>query len=178
MSNYYDYIILTVTNPAFTDNVDLMIANGLAAGGTSPTIKIESIIVDDSDPENIITEIKPVQKPMHGTKEKTGRIMLHFRLPVKMLETDLIDMLELGMSNPKPPISVEMIQSALKNIYVDDGVDGEGNPIGHYEHDVVIEARRARFLPYMTEQTDEDGNPLGTINEFLSGYVGVSTELA
>lgn len=178
MNNYYDYIILTVSNPAFTDNVDLMIRNGLAAGGTSPTIKIETVIIDDSDPENIITETKLVQKPMHGTKEKTGRIMLHFRLPVKMEETDLIDMLEAGMGNPKPPVSVEMIKSVIKNVYVDDGLDGDGNPIGHYEHDVIIEAKRAKFLPYMVEQTDEDGNPLGTINEFLSGYVGVSTELA
>lgn len=178
-NSYYDYILLTITNPAFSENIDIMIANGLSAGGTSPTINIETIIVDDTDPENIITETKPIQSAMVGTKERIGRIMLHFRLPVKMEEAELMDMLEDGMSNPKPPVSVESIRSAIKNIYVDDGLDDDGNPIGHYEYDVVIRAMRAKFLPYMPENTDEDGNPDGTINEFLSGYYGAdSIELA
>ena len=170
-NNYYDYIIETVTNPAFSDNVDLMIVNGLVAGGTSPTIKIETVL-DETDPNDIIPITKPIQHPMIGTKEVTGRIMLHFRLPSFMSEGDLIIMLEGGMSNPKPPISVESIRSATKNIYVDDGLDIDGLPIGHYEYDVVVTAKRVSFLKYMEDGVDEGGNPNGTINEYLSVYYG------
>ena len=171
MTDYYDYIILSVTNPAFEDNVDLMIQNGLQAGGTSPTITIDKVVLDDSDPDNIIYVTKPIQHPMIGTGEQAGRIMFHFRLPTRLDEVALIEMLETRMTNPKPPISVESITSAKQIIWVDDGLDVDGNPIGHYDYDVLVVATKAAFQSYMNK--DEDGNTPTVFS--LSKYVGGNT---
>ena len=175
MTDYYDYIILTVTNPAFSDNVSVMIQNGLEAGGTSPTIKIKTIILDDTDPENIITVTKPVQEPMVGTKVATGRIMLHFRLPGRYEEAELITLLESGMSGPKPPLSVESIISSQNIIYIDEGPDENGDPVGHYGREVIVPTSKARFLPYMNDISDGSGStrpPNNSDQLFLSGYYG------
>lgn len=128
-----DYIILTVNAPSFEENIELMINTIIEAGGTSSTI------------------VDRVQKPMVGTKEANGRIMLHFRLPAEYTESELIEFLEAGMDNPKPPISVESIRSAYK-------IDGS--------YKVGIAATKAKFLPYLTE--DE----FGKTNNFLATYYG------
>ena len=163
-----DYIILSVRNPAFEVNVQLMVETILGAGGTSPSMTMhykDGPEIPDSDP--IAFEQIPYLgiDPQVGTKEGSpGRIMFHFRLPDFYNAADLVTFLETGMNNPKPPISVESIRSAYKILWIDDGVDGEGNPIGHYEYEVTVQAKRAKFLPYMTEDDE------GTTNEFLSGY--------
>ena len=95
--------------------------------------------------------------------------MFHFRLPVFYNAADLVTFLQQGMEDPMPPVSVESIRSAYKILWIDDGLDGEGTPIGHYDYEITVQAKRAKFIPYMTEKTDIDGNPIG-INEFLSGY--------
>jgi len=173
--NMTDYIILSVENPAFTENIQIMVGNILAAGGTSPTLSVltkEGDPIPDTDPVEY-EQIKYVGiKPMVGTGGSNGRVMFHFRLPDFYNSADLITFLQQGMGNPKPPISAESIRSAYKTLWIDDGLDGEGNPIGHYEYVVTVQAMRAKFLPYMTENTDENGNPNGTINEFLSSYFG------
>lgn len=170
-----DYVILSVENPAFQDNVRAMIDDILKAGGTAPTEHIYYIDgqpIPDTDP--IEYEQIPVKgiNTMVGTGVGNGRMMLHFRLPKFYNAADLITFLETNMIAPKPPISVESIRSAYKIVWVDDGVDPEGNPIGHYGYEITVPAMRARFLPYIPENTDENGNPNGTINEFLSGYYG------
>ena len=164
-----DYIILSVETPAFTDNIEVMIDNILAAGGTSPTEVIkykDGDEIPDSDPPAFKQIPYESMSAMVGTGGANGRIMFHFRLPAFYNAADLVTFLERGMGNPKPPISVESIRSAYKTLWIDDGLDPEGNPIGHYEYVITVQAMRAKFLPYMPE--DEEGN----INEFLSGYLG------
>lgn len=166
--NTTDYIILSVENPAFKDNIQIMVDNILVAGGTSPTMGIK---YTDGDP---IPDTDPVEyeqvpyesiDPMVGTGEKNGRIMFHFRLPLFFNSAELVTFLQQGMGNPKPPVSVESIRSAYKILEIDDGVDDDGNPISHMEYEITVQAVRAKFLPYMPE--DEEG----ATNEFLSGYV-------
>ena len=170
-----DYIILSVHTPAFEDNVQVMVENILSAKGTSPTEVIrfkDGPEIPDSDPPAFEQIPYASIDPMIGTGGNNGRIMFHFRLLEFFNSADLITFLQQGMGNPKPPISVESIKSAYKILWVEDGEDEDGNPIGHYDYKVTVQAMRAKFLPYMDE--NEEGNT----NEFLSGYVGVSTELA
>ena len=171
-----DYIILSVQNPAFEANVEVMINNILDAGGTSPTEIIaykDGDEIPDSDPPAFEQIPYRTMLPMIGTGGSNGRIMVRFRLPAFYNSADLVDFLETGMGNPKPPVSVESIVSAYKILRIDDGVDGEGNPIGHYEYEVTVQAQEAKFIPYMTEDEFGDTNP------FLSGYVsGQISELA
>ena len=152
MANYYDYIILTVSTPTFIENVDTMIMNGLMAGGTSPTISTR--VVEES-PDNFVT--KPVQRAMVGTKDVSGRILLHFRLPVRYTESELISFLENGLVNPKPPLSVELIRSADKIIEVEQGEDA------YLDYEVIKAANKASLLPYLRDQND----PI-----YLSHYLG------
>ena len=164
-----DYIILSVETPAFQDNIEIMVNNILDAGGTSPTETVkfrDGDEIPDSDPPAF--EQMPYESidAMVGTGGSNGRVMFHFRLPAYYNASDLVTFLQQGMSNPLPPISVESIRSAYKIKWVDDGVDDDGNPIGHYEYEITVQAMRAKFLPYMNE--DAEGNT----NEFLSGYLG------
>ena len=163
-----DYIILSVETPAFRDNIEVMIDNILAAGGTSPTEVIkfkDGPEIPDSDPPAFEQIPYESMEAMVGTGASNGRIMFHFRLPEFFNATDLVTFLQQGMGNPIPPVSVESIRSAYKILWIDDGLDPDGNPIGHYVYEVTVQAMRAKFLPYMNEN---DGN----INEFLSGYLG------
>ena len=174
--NQTDYIILSNETPAFAENTQIMVNNILDAGGTSPTTVIkyaDGAEIPDSDPPAF--EQIPYESidPMVGTGGNNGRVMFHFRLPEFYNANDLVTFLETGMNNPKPPISVESIRSAYKTLWIDDGEDGDGNPIGHYEYEITVQAMRAKFLPYMSE------NEEGDTNEFLSGYLGtVPLELA
>jgi len=162
MSNYYDYTILSNQTPAFADNISLMCENILAYGGTSPTIVgkfKDGAEIPDTDPVEYEQIAIKGTNPMPGTKEKNGRIMLHFSLPDLLEGNDLKDMLEAGMSNPKPPISIELTRSATETVWVSDGVDEDDNPIGHYEYHYPVVANKAKFLPYMGDVSDGvDGN--------------------
>jgi len=159
-----DFIIETVINPAFEENIAIMIANIESNSGTSPTI------------------IDGIQGAMVGTKEANGRIALHFRLDEEYTEVELIDFLETGMGNPKPPISAMSIRSALKIDEIDTGeTDPEtGDPIMEMVYRVGIEAKKATFLKYMNDiQDGEDGEgdpimrpPNASDDLFLSGYFG------
>ena len=162
-----DYIVLSVQTPAFAQNIEWMVENILAVGGTSPTEVIkykDGDEIPDSDPPAFEQIPYESIEAMVGTGVNNGRIMFHFRLPVFYNAADLVTFLQQGMENPMPPISVESIRSAYKILWIDDGLDGEGNPIGHWEYEITVQAMRAKFIPYMTE------NEGGDTNEFLSGY--------
>lgn len=151
-----DYIIETVENPAFEDNIAIMLTNIKEASGIGPTI---------SD---------TTQGPMIGTKESNGRIVLHFRLNDLLEGASLITFLEQGMENPKPPVTVLSIRSAFRE--VNNGTVEE--PVLDYL--VTIEATKAAFLKYMNDVQDgldENDNPIMrppnvSDNLFMSGYFG------
>jgi len=154
-----DYIILSVQNPAFNENIELMINTILEAGGTSPTEIIkykDGKAIPGTDPIEYEQIPYSTMNPMVGTGGQNGRIMFHFRLPDFYNAADLITFLQQGMANPKPPVSVESIRSAYKILEV-----GE-----EMEYEITVQAMKAKFGPYMAE--DE----LGEFNMFLSGYFG------
>lgn len=171
-----DYCIESVENPAFATNIAIMIQNILKAGGTCPTITArvrDGAEIPGTDPIEY-EQVKYLgDGPMVGTKAVNGRIQLHFRLRELLTETELILMLKEGMAAPMPPVAVTSIRSAFKEIWVYDGDDLEGNPTGHYEYNVVMQASKATFLKYMADVPDGLGGVRPpTVNDTLtlSGY--------
>jgi len=154
--NWYDYITLLPDTPAFSNNIKLMVDMIYADNGGSPTAL--------SSGENYSC----VVKPMNGTGPASGKGMLHFRLPARYDESELIIYLESQMSDgPKPPIKVESIRSRDKIIDVGDGV---------FEYEVLVEAKKAKFLPYMAPVPDGSGGtrpPNISDDLFISCYQGV-----
>jgi hypothetical protein len=159
-----DYVIESIDNPAFEDNISLMLENITSDGGVGPTI------VDNN------------QAPMKGTKANAGKFALHFRLNQFLDSTALLDFLEQGMTNPKPAIKVLSIRSAAKVVKVDSGeTDPEtGEPIYTYEYRVEVVATKTKMLKYMgdvQDGEDAEGNPImrppnASDDLYLSGYIG------
>jgi len=179
----YDYVITSVSNPKFEDNINLMTINIIEAGGTCPTFKERyknGDKIPGTDPIEYIQIPIIGTDPMYGSKAANGKIQLHFRLREKFSESELKDFLETDMGNPKPPITVSSIRSGFKTVYVDDGQDDDGNPLGHYDYDVVMQANKATFLPFMNDVqdgVDGNGDPImrpPNVNDdlYLSGYFG------
>lgn len=156
MTNYYDIWLKLPETPAFTGNISAMIDKIIADGGTSPTVK--SVSDGNSHSQSI------------GTKPNAGNILLHFRLPQRLTETELLAYLEEPMVAPLPPLTVMIIQSAKKTEYIDDG-----NTIGHYEYETLVQANKATFLPFMSDVPDGNGGmepPTASSDLFLSSYAG------
>lgn len=172
----YDIVILSVEAPAFRENNTLMVQNILEAGGTCPTFIIrkgEGAAIPGTDPVEYEQVKFASTAPMVGTKAANGKIQLHFRLSEFYTEAEVLAMLTAGMVSPIPPVTVSMIGSGFKNLWIDDGLDGEGNPIGHYEYHTVIQAQKAAFLPFMDDVPDGTGGmrpPNNTDTLYLSGY--------
>ena len=183
MSDYYDYAITLPSTPAFSNNIEVMVTNIINAEGTCPTFVTkykDGDKIPETDPAEYEQNPFKGTDPMVSTKLANGKIQLHFRLPLKLSEPSLLVLLKEGMANPKPPIQASSIRSAFKNVYIDDGLDEEEVPIGHYEYDVIMQAQKATFLQFMPDiqdGEDQDGNPIyrppnNTDQLFLSGYFG------
>ena len=146
----YDYWIQLPNTPAFEENIQAM-TDLIAEDGESPTIQER--------------ETGNEKGAAIGTKQATGKELLHFRLSARYDETELIDYLESVMSNPIPPITVEAIRSAYKIIPI---LEDE-EVVGH-EYETIVPPNKAHFLPYMN---DIDGTPPNASDDlFLSGYLG------
>jgi len=169
--NIYDYVITLPETPAFLDNIEIML-DRIVSDGNSPTIKMTR--VNHGTEEEPEYEDRNLAHPQPGTKFASGKIMLHFRLNDKYgSSAELITYLRQGMTNPKPPITVQLIRSGFKIVWVSDGVDPEGEPIGHYEYDEIIAGSKSQFLPYMNDVPDGAGGarpPNASDDLYLSGY--------
>ena len=158
--NLFDYWISLPLAPAFTENISLAIKLVGENGGLSPTVN-----GDISDPDT------PLYAPAHGTKSNNGRALLHFRMPLRMNEDELIAFLESVMSNPKPPISAELIRSASKIIETIAPDTGEVT----WEYETLLVATKSTFIAFMDAV---DGSPPGQADAiYLSGYSGSSAIL-
>lgn len=166
--HFYDYYISLPVAPAFVDNISAAIELVSSVGGESPTTYANPA----STPE---VPLSAIYKPMHGTKADTGRAMLHFRMPVRHDAASLLVFLESVMTGSKPPMTVEAIRSAQPTIEViiDDVVT--------LEYEVIVEANKAKFLPYMRDIPDGtvDGQGIPNLRPptlsdriFLSHYLG------
>ena len=143
----YDYIILTVTNPAFKDNIDIMLNNIYAVGGTIPSIRHNR------------------SGAMAGTNIATGRFMLHFRMKDRHTELSLVTFLEQGMLNPKPPLSIKSIRSR-------DKVDGNHDIVLDLNKAEILP-----YLKDVIDSVNTDGTfvlrpPNVTDEIHLSHYIG------
>ena len=145
----FDYWITLPETPAFESNIQLMV-DRIAEEGEAPTIKTRDNVNHFSN--------------AHGTAAASGKILLNFRLSFGLDETELLDYLKNGMSNPKPPVSVESIRSAYKLSVPPDDPDDPDEIPKPPAYMVLYQANKAIFLPFM------NGNP--SINDpiFLSGY--------
>lgn len=158
----YDYWITLPLTPAFLENIQAM-TDLIAEDGESPTI--------------LYKETGSSQSAAIGTKAANGKTLLHFRLLTKHTSTSLINYLESVMTNPIPPLSVEIARSAYKIIEVPN-VDPEVPSTFVYEEIVI--PNKATFLPFMNDIADGVDNNGETITRppnitddlYLSGYLG------
>lgn len=162
----YDYCIMYPQTPAFDANIITML-DKIKQDGSSPTIYFHE--------GNSVTQANP----MIGSKPANGKTMLHFRLPDRYTEVELLAYLLEGMVNPTPALSVEYIVSRDKIIEVDNG-DPE-NP-NTFIQEVILAPNKAIFLPFMNDVVDSidgEGNPVMRPPNmgdslYLSHYYGVS----
>jgi len=152
MLNYsFDYWITLPETPAFQENIKIMIDH-IEEDGESPTI--------------YRNENGNAQSSANGTSVSSGKGMLNFRLPFGLDESELLAYLDEGMSNPKPPLTVESIRSSyLIQLPPDDPDDPDEEP-KPLEYIILYPANKAKFLPFM------NGNPSINDDIFLSGYSG------
>lgn len=154
--NIYDYWIKTPQAPAFEDNINLML-DRVEDEGSSPTLT------------------KRGRNHAVGTTPNAGLALLHFRLPQRMTEAEVLAWLEQDMIAPLPKLTVLVIRSAFEHVYVDDGLDGEGNPIGHYEFETIVAGTTANFNVFLPDETDVNGDPIpGQKSPYLSTYYGTA----
>ena len=162
----YEYWITLPVTPAFQENIDAAIAMIAIDGGASPTVKAGSELG------------KFNYNPAIGTKADSGRHLLHMQLRERYTEAELITYFESAMTEPKPPISVEFIESTFPIIPVVVGQDVDGNDIIEMQRETIKAFDKSAMLKYMPVIVtyNEDGSEASrrpanmTDDIFMSGY--------
>ena len=145
----YDYIIRLPETPAFEDNIEAMLSLIIDDGGTSPTIKRNR----DAN-GNITSHSFSSQK---GTVPSTGVQLIHFRLPARYTESELITYLNSPMSPPIPSLRVMLIRS--RDLIINIGTEEEPEWI----QEELVAINKANILQFFEVHTfDEDGNITNT----------------
>lgn len=175
----YDYCVSYPQTPAFDANIISMF-DKIQADGESPTIYHKSAKPTYDGEGNVIDPgfEGSQSRPMKGTKPANGKTLIHFRLPQRLTEAELLVYLKEDMIAPLPPLSVEYIVSRDNIIEVDNGDPEMPNT---FIQEVIKAPNKAIFLPFIGDIKDgEDGNgdpimrpPNMGDDLFLSHYFGV-----
>ena len=122
--------------------------------------EIKGILLDNiinAEENKITTEISP----MKNTVVNKNKFMFYFRLPTAHTETSIHNLLKKKMDAIDPIISIEFIGSVHKTLWVT-----IEKSTGYFEYDILIEATKSNFLPYLLNTTanfieiDSVNNPI------------------
>lgn len=149
-----DYYIAMTTSAQFSEHMEAMLAMIIADGGCSPSM------FKRGDINGTI-----FRTPMQGGKTGSARELLHFRLPFRMEENELLLYLKGVDVSPKDDLLALYIVSAFDV--------GGNSPL------IIKAADKAGFLPWMEDVDDGAGGtrPIElTDNFWLSHYTGSDEE--